>query len=80
MAMFKKKIALIEAIQFTGNDKECLNFCPNAIDPIHDKPSLLIPVHGGKLPVRVSDWIIKNQDGSFSVMPNESFIKLYEPI
>lgn len=47
MAKFRKKPVVIEAVQFKGNDRECMAFCPIARDPEDDRPNLIIPTLEG---------------------------------
>lgn len=76
---FRKKLEVIEAIQFTGhNDKDCLLFCPTARDPNDIKPNLIVVTMGGEVLLSVGDWIVKNYSGSFAVFGDEWFKATYE--
>ena len=77
---FKKKPIVIEAVQFTGNDDECLKFCPIAIDPEDNKPSLIIPTLEGDMLCGVGDWIIKGINGEFYPCKNDIFLKTYDGV
>lgn len=44
-----------------------------------DKVGLLIPHPKGLIYALDGDWIVKNQDGSFSNYPDAMFIELFEP-
>lgn len=77
---FRKRLVVIEAIRFTGNDAECLAFCPVAIDPADVKPSLVIPTLEGVMTVSLGDWIIKGVMGEFYPCKPDIFEKTYEEI
>lgn len=72
------KIESIEltAIQFVGNDKECMDFCSLARDPIDKKPNLIIPTDQGEKLCNYGDYIVKTKFGSFHVMSEEDFLYL----
>jgi hypothetical protein len=80
MPHFRKKPVVIEAIQFKGNDAECMEFCPVAIDPEEDKPSLIIPTLEGDMRVSMFDWIIKGVNGEFYPCKPDIFNKTYDAI
>ena len=80
MLKFRKKPVEVEAIQFLGNDKECLDFCPSAIDPNSDKASLIVPTPEATILCHIGDWIIKESNTSFLVQDSESFNKTYEMV
>jgi hypothetical protein len=80
MAFYRKKPVVIEAIQFKGNDKECIDFCPVAVDPVEQHPSLLIPTLEGDMRVSFGDWIIKGVNGEFYPCKPGIFEKTYEPV
>ena len=50
---------IVEAIKFTGNDREVLAFCPGARDPEDSKPNLIIPTPHGERLVSVGDYVVK---------------------
>lgn len=77
---FRKKPVIIEAIQFTGNDKECIEFCPTAIDPETDKPCLIIPTMEGDMTCSIGDWIIRGVKGEYYPCKPDIFEKTYEPV
>lgn len=77
---YRKKPVEIEAIQFMGNDRECLRFCPIAIDPVSDKPTLIIPTLEGDMQVSLGDYIIKGVKGEFYPCKPDIFELTYEPI
>lgn len=81
MAKFRKKpVEEIEAIQFKGNDTECIAFCPIAIDPEETFPSLIIPTLKGNMRTSMFDWIIKDVNGEFTTMKPKIFKKTYEEV
>ena len=76
---FRKKPVVIEAIHFIGsNDKQCLQFCPKARDPIDTKPNLIIPTLEGDHLCSVGDWIIKGVKGEFYPCKPDIFEATYE--
>ena len=77
---FREKPVVVDAIRFTGrNDRDCMGFCPIAVDPPENKPSLVIPTLEGDMRVDVGDWIIKGVAGEFYPCKPEIFDKTYEP-
>ena len=63
---YQKRPVIIEALLFTGkNDKECLEFCTTARDPIDKKPNLIIETLEGEMLCSVGDYIIKGVEGEF---------------
>ncbi len=76
---YTKNQVTIDAIQYTGrNDKECLEFCPKAVDPITNNPCLMIETLEGDLTTcSVGDWIIKGVEGEFYPCKNSIFQKTY---
>ena len=77
---FRKKPVVIDAIQFTGNAGECINFCPIAIDPESTKALLVIPTLEGNMTVSLGDWIIKGVNGEFYPCKPDIFEKTYEKV
>ena len=80
MAKFRKKPVVIEAVQFTGNDAECLAFCPIARDPVDDRANLVIPTLEGDMLVSMGDWIIKGVKGEFYPCKPDIFDATYDPV
>ena len=78
VAQYRKKPVVIEAIQFLGNDRECIQFCPIAIDPPENKPSLIIPTLEGDMRVEMGDYIIKGVKGEFYPCKPDIFAATYE--
>lgn len=78
MPFYRKKPVVIEAIQFTGNDADCIAFCPAATDPKETFPSLIIPTLEGNMRVSMFDWIIKGVNGEFYPCKPHIFKKTYE--
>jgi len=77
---FRKKPVVIEAIQFTCNDRECKAFCPTARDPVDDRPNLIIPTLEGDHLVSMGDYIIKGVKGEFYPCKPDIFEMTYEEI
>lgn len=77
---FRKKPIIIDAIQFRGNDKECIEFCPTARDPDDRKANLIIPTLEGEMLVSLGDWIIEGVNGEFYPCKPDIFEKTYEKV
>ena len=77
---YRKKPVVIEAIQFTGNNEECIAFCPTAINPVDNKPSLIIPTLEGNHICSVGDYIIMGVKGEFYPCKPDIFTATYEPM
>lgn len=70
---------MIRVIQFNGhNDSECLKFCPDARDPIDDRPNLIIPTLEGDILCTVGDLIVKDQSSNFRVIKLVVFSQVIE--
>ena len=81
MTKYRKKPVVIEAIQFIGsNDRECIKFCANIIDPEDTKPSLIIPTLEGNMTASIGDYIIKGVNGEFYPCKPDIFEKTYEKV
>lgn len=80
VGQYRKKPVVIEAIQFTGNDAECMAFCPIAVDPPDTKPSLEIPTLEGTMRVDLNDWIIRGVKGEFYPCKPDIFAATYERV
>ncbi len=74
----KKKVSVEDAIQFQGNDKEIMDFCPKACDPVDVEPMLLIPTTTGIARLCVWDWLIKGVKGDFQVYTPNAFAVAYD--
>jgi hypothetical protein len=77
---FRKKPLVIEAVQFIGNDAECLAFCPIAREPVDNKDNLIIPTLEGEMRVSFGDWIIKGVNGEFYPCKPDIFEKTYDKV
>jgi hypothetical protein len=77
---YRKKPVVIEAIQFIGNDGECMAFCPTAVDPYERGPSLVIPTLEGDMRVAPGDFIIKGVKGEFYPCKPDIFEATYERV
>ncbi len=77
---FRKKPLVIEAVQFIGNDAECLAFCPIAREPVDNKDNLIIPTLEGEMRVSFGDWIIKGVNGEFYPCKPDIFEQTYDKV
>jgi len=76
---FKSKPIVIDAVRFNSkNDRECLNFCKDAIDPISKKPYLIIPTALGDMECNIGDYIVKISTGNFYPLRSDMFHLLFE--
>jgi hypothetical protein len=79
---FRKKPVVVEAVQFMGeNDKECIEFCPKAVEGgIHTKVQkhLVVPTNGTFQICNVGDYLIKDAEGEFSICNHDVFYCIYE--
>ena len=80
MSKYRKKPIVIEAIQFTGNDKEIIDFCPSARDPEDLRPNLIIPTLEGDMLLSFGDWVIIGVKGEFYPCKPDIFEVTYEKI
>ena len=80
MPKYTKKPVTIEAIQWTGKNKEeILKFCPDCYlsyktDPI---PTLGIQTLEGSMTATVGDYIIKGIHGEFYPCKEDIFLETY---
>jgi len=80
---FRKKSVIIEAIQFTEEDKDrAFNWvnCTRYPDWEFDTPILVIKTLEGNMVVHPGDWIIKGINGEFYPCKPDMFQKTYELI
>ena len=77
MPKFRKKPVVIEAIQYTGDNKhEMRDFISGNID---ERQGLSIETLEGWLHASPGDWIIKGVNGEFYPCKPDIFEKTYEP-
>ena len=82
MAKFKKKPVVIEAEQFTDENKDrCFNFVTGTkgADFVDGKPVLIIQTLEGDMTATLGDWIIKGVKGEFYPCKPDIFEATYEP-
>lgn len=81
MPMFRKKPVVIEAIQYTGENKaEILAFATKSYpDHDHGTDSIYIGTLEGDHCASVGDWIIKGVKGEFYPCKPDIFEATYEP-
>jgi hypothetical protein len=80
---FRKKVVVIEAIQFTDELKDrAFKFVTCTCAPAFDangKPVLKIQTLEGVMTARLGDWIIRGTAGEFYPCKPEIFAQIYEP-
>jgi len=84
MAKYRKKPVVIEAVQFTNNTAEILEFCGGdayiATKDENDNMTLLITtLEGSRLAIK-GDWIIKGIKGEFYPCKPDIFEATYEKV
>ena len=81
---FRKKPVVIEAMQFTEEDKDLvLNFvtCNTAADfDAGGNPILKIQTLRGMVAAQLGDWVIKGVNGEFYPCKLDIFEKTYDPV
>jgi hypothetical protein len=82
MPKFRKKPVVIEAEQFTDDNKDrAFHFvtCNCQADFEDDKPVLKIQTLEGELTAQLGDWIIKGVKSEFYPCKPDIFAETYEP-
>lgn len=86
MKQFRKKPVVIEAVQFTNENKDRvfheLSEIKMNIYPAYDnaKPCLRIPTLEGEMTASLGDWIIKGVNGELYPCKPDIFEKTYEEV
>lgn len=82
MKKYRKKPIIIEAIQFTDENKNiafsCIGCNANASFDESNKPIIKIETLEGEMTARLGDWIIKGVNGEFYPIKPDIFEKTYE--
>lgn len=77
MALYRKKPVVIEAMQWTGNNRrDIFEFCPDA--QWRDNTGMEIYTLEGHLHASEHDWIIKGVKGEFYPCKPDIFEATYE--
>lgn len=80
---YRKKPVVIEAVQFTGKNKEeivlFIDGGTQVYDEPHGRPGLLILAREGLEVAAPGDWIIKGVIGEFYPCEPDVFAATYEP-
>jgi hypothetical protein len=80
MSKFRKKPVVIEASQFTGENKEeIILFTGDLLGVESDDGDLMIITLEGSLRASPGDWIIKGIQGEFYPCKPDIFAATYEP-
>ena len=82
MPKFRKKPVVIEAVQWTGNNREEMEkFIPNTIlAKKNAEEELAIGTLEGVMTASKNDWIIKGIHGEYYPCKPDIFEKTYEPV
>ena len=79
MAKYRKKLIVIEAMQFTGgNRKEIAKFVGKSFMEWTSRPEIGIATIEGDMHAKPNDWIIKGVNGEFYPCKPDIFEKTYE--
>ena len=81
MTMFRKKPIVIEAHQFTLENKDRVFTwitCNHNADWVNDNPIMVIQTLEGNITAQLGDWIIKGVNGEFYPCKPDIFEKTYE--
>ena len=83
MSKFRKKPVVIEAVQFTLENKErvfVLLNCPAILHSEKNNPIIKIKTLEGVMSARLGDWIIKGVKGEFYPCKPDVFEATYEEV
>ena len=75
---YRKKPVVIEALQYTGNQKEIIEFTGN--EHIFTPIGLVIHTLEGDHRAKIGDWIIKGIQGEFYPCKPDIFDQTYEAV
>jgi len=78
MTKYRKKPVVIEAEQWTGNNKNILNFTNGTAAPLEGHDIIIIPTQYGDMWAELGDWIIKGVDDKLYVVKINVFEETYE--
>lgn len=80
MPFFRKRPVVIEAVQFTGdNRKEIFDFAMSGTTPMASTiDAIVINTLEGAMTASAGDWIIKGVNGEFYPCKPDIFAKSYE--
>ena len=84
MKKYRKKPVVIEAMQFTKEDKDrVFNWITCNRYPAFDRsgyPTLVIQTLEGDMTAGLGDWIIKGVKGEFYPCREDIFLATYDPV
>lgn len=81
MAKFRKKPVVVEAVRWTGVNREQVeDFAGWGLAMVLDTHSLYIPTLEGSLLASIGDWIIRGVKGELYPCKDEIFRLTYEPM
>jgi len=79
MEKFRKKPVVIEAVQFTGNNRNEIAKFINKQISLGEK-YIIIPTLEGDMRADLGDWIIRGVNGEYYPCKPEIFEKTYEEV
>lgn len=81
---FRKKPVVIDAVQWTGDMGQMLEFINTEFSvadrSIDDEHPLFIPTLEGEMRADIGDWIIRGVQGEYYPCKPDIFAKTYEPV
>lgn len=82
ISKFRKKPVVIEAIKWTGENKQEISLFMDMVLRTNAKNAyeLEIPTLEGTMIASTGDWIIRGVDGEFYPCKPDIFEKTYEPV
>ena len=78
MTKFKKRPTIIDAIQYTGDNRDEISQTLGVLSVINYGKSFLIHTLEGNMKVNPGDWVIKGIKGEFYPCKDEIFKLTYE--
>lgn len=88
MAKYRKKPVVIEAVEWTGNEKEIVSFMRKLVGEkpeetkfgFNNNNEILIETLEGTMKADIGDYIIKGVNGEFYPCKPDIFHKTYEKV
>lgn len=83
---YRKKPAVIEAVQFKDTEESILELSELGLDPVRidyadsNNPILKIETIGGLMTATEGDYIIKGSQGEFYLFKHDTFEEIYEKV
>jgi hypothetical protein len=76
---YRKRVELVEALQYTGtNQQELKAFCPG-ITTAFDEATQTSKTYFYNMEVQLHAWVFKDLNGGFGMLEDQMFNNLYQP-